>query len=210
MILPLENQDISLLDICPVGATFLFVFFPLEVSETTIPFGLLCFAEQLVSCSAPANALARLRLFANIVPIALFKVCNLDLYRPVRAVHIGPPRYRYADRPLPGGSVKNRPSTVDFGRRWPILKEIDRRRSIEEEKGKKKRKRKKKKKRGRKNTSLAFVLARLPSRPAGRLRAVVARWTPAAAFSPARGDATRGRRPWSLFLPREETERLPA
>ncbi|RZR74475.1 hypothetical protein BHM03_00037316 [Ensete ventricosum] len=37
MILPLENQDLSLLDICPVGATFLFSFFPLEVSETTIP-----------------------------------------------------------------------------------------------------------------------------------------------------------------------------
>ncbi|RWW12320.1 hypothetical protein BHE74_00025728 [Ensete ventricosum] len=37
MILPLENQDLSLLDICPVVATFLFAFFPLEVSETTIP-----------------------------------------------------------------------------------------------------------------------------------------------------------------------------
>ncbi|RWW20375.1 hypothetical protein GW17_00015518 [Ensete ventricosum] len=37
MILPLENQDLSLLDICPVGATFLFTFFPLKVSETTIP-----------------------------------------------------------------------------------------------------------------------------------------------------------------------------
>ncbi|RRT81179.1 hypothetical protein B296_00007257, partial [Ensete ventricosum] len=37
MILPLENQDLSLLDICHVGATFLFVFFPLEVSKTTIP-----------------------------------------------------------------------------------------------------------------------------------------------------------------------------
>ncbi|RWV95621.1 hypothetical protein GW17_00041739 [Ensete ventricosum] len=36
MILPLENQDLSLLDIYPVGATF-FAFFPLEVSETTIP-----------------------------------------------------------------------------------------------------------------------------------------------------------------------------
>ncbi|RRT37624.1 hypothetical protein B296_00038655 [Ensete ventricosum] len=37
IILPLENQDLSLLDICHVGATFLFAFFPLEVSETTIP-----------------------------------------------------------------------------------------------------------------------------------------------------------------------------
>ncbi|RRT40304.1 hypothetical protein B296_00047013 [Ensete ventricosum] len=37
MILPLENQDLSLLDICRVGATFLFAFFPLKVPETTIP-----------------------------------------------------------------------------------------------------------------------------------------------------------------------------
>ncbi|RZS20670.1 hypothetical protein BHM03_00053210 [Ensete ventricosum] len=37
MILPLENQDLLLLDICPVGETFLFAFFPVEVSETTIP-----------------------------------------------------------------------------------------------------------------------------------------------------------------------------
>ncbi|RRT79418.1 hypothetical protein B296_00004802 [Ensete ventricosum] len=74
MILPLENQDPSLLDIYPVGATFLFAFFPLEVSETTIPFGLLRLTEQLVPCSAPGNALARLRLFANIVPTTPFKV----------------------------------------------------------------------------------------------------------------------------------------
>ncbi|RWV78102.1 hypothetical protein GW17_00060987, partial [Ensete ventricosum] len=63
-----------LLDICPVGATFLFTYFPLEVSETTIPFGLLRLAEQLVPCSAPANALARLRPFANTVSTAPFKV----------------------------------------------------------------------------------------------------------------------------------------
>ncbi|RWW53171.1 hypothetical protein BHE74_00040363 [Ensete ventricosum] len=74
MILPLENQDLSLLDICHVGATFLFAFFPLEVSETTIPFGVLRLAEQLVPCSALANALARLRLFANTVPTSPFKV----------------------------------------------------------------------------------------------------------------------------------------
>ncbi|RWW31411.1 hypothetical protein GW17_00003960 [Ensete ventricosum] len=57
--------------------------------------------------------------------------------------------------------------------RQPILKEIDRRRSIEEEKGKKKRK-KQKKRRGEE---------RIPRSPA-----VVARGSPAAAFSPARGD----------------------
>ncbi|RRT57541.1 hypothetical protein B296_00047204 [Ensete ventricosum] len=32
------------------------------------------------------------------------------------------------DRPLPGGSAKNRPSAVDFGRWQPIEGEIDRRR----------------------------------------------------------------------------------
>ncbi|RWW73336.1 hypothetical protein BHE74_00018799, partial [Ensete ventricosum] len=37
MIAPLENQDLSLLDIYLVGETFLFTFFPLEVLETTIP-----------------------------------------------------------------------------------------------------------------------------------------------------------------------------
>ncbi|RZR79440.1 hypothetical protein BHM03_00005163 [Ensete ventricosum] len=75
--------------------------------------------------------------------------------------------YRYADRPLLGGSVKNRPSAVDFGSRRPIEVEIDRRRSIEEEKGKKKRKRKEKEE-GKKE-----YLARLPS-PARRRRPQVA------------------------------------
>ncbi|RWW33354.1 hypothetical protein BHE74_00000682 [Ensete ventricosum] len=35
--------------------------------------------------------------------------------------------YLYADRPLPGGSVRNRSSTVDFGYRQPIEEEIVRR-----------------------------------------------------------------------------------
>ncbi|RWW39338.1 hypothetical protein BHE74_00055343, partial [Ensete ventricosum] len=73
MILSLENEDLSLLDICPVGATFLFTFFPLEVSNTTILFGLIRLAEQLVPYSAPVNALARLRLFVITVPTAPFK-----------------------------------------------------------------------------------------------------------------------------------------
>ncbi|RWW22044.1 hypothetical protein GW17_00013777 [Ensete ventricosum] len=124
-----------------------------------------------------------------------YQVCNFDLYHLVLAVHIGPPGYRYVDRPLPGGSAKNRPSAVDFGCRRPIEveidcwrlieREIDRRRSIEEEKGKKKRKRKKKKRR-RKNTSPA----RRPRPPT-----VAARGSPAAAaaFSPARGDGVSPR-----------------
>ncbi|RZR82103.1 hypothetical protein BHM03_00008445 [Ensete ventricosum] len=73
IILPIENQDLSLLNICLVGATFLFAFFPLEVSKTTIPFGLLRLAEQLMPCSAPANALARLQLIANTAPATPFK-----------------------------------------------------------------------------------------------------------------------------------------
>ncbi|RWW87539.1 hypothetical protein BHE74_00003632 [Ensete ventricosum] len=46
----------------------------MEVSETTPPFGLFRLAEQLMPCSAPANALARLRPFANTVYTAPFKV----------------------------------------------------------------------------------------------------------------------------------------
>ncbi|RRT41379.1 hypothetical protein B296_00049221 [Ensete ventricosum] len=65
------------MDIYPIAATFLFTFFPSEVSETTIPFGLLCLAEQLVPCSAPANILARLRPFANTVSTIPFKVLQL-------------------------------------------------------------------------------------------------------------------------------------
>ncbi|RZR89971.1 hypothetical protein BHM03_00017788 [Ensete ventricosum] len=71
---PLRPLDLSLLDICPAGATFLFTYFLLEVSETTIPFGLLRLAEQLMSYSALANALARMRPFANTVPTAPFRV----------------------------------------------------------------------------------------------------------------------------------------
>ncbi|RWV85927.1 hypothetical protein GW17_00052229 [Ensete ventricosum] len=71
MILPLENQDLSLLDICPVGATFLFAF--LSGSFGDHPLGLLRLTEQCVHCSAPTNALARLRLFANTAPATPFK-----------------------------------------------------------------------------------------------------------------------------------------
>ncbi|RWW90221.1 hypothetical protein BHE74_00000621 [Ensete ventricosum] len=53
---------------------------------------------------------------------ALPKECNFDLYCPVRALHTGPPGYRYADRPLPGGTTK-----------------IDHRRSIERKEERRKR-----------------------------------------------------------------------
>ncbi|RWW08978.1 hypothetical protein GW17_00027559 [Ensete ventricosum] len=67
------------LELIPPGylscwSNFPLAFLLLKVSETTIPFGLLRLAEQLVPCSAPANALARLRPFANTVPSAPFEV----------------------------------------------------------------------------------------------------------------------------------------
>ncbi|RWW22354.1 hypothetical protein GW17_00013457 [Ensete ventricosum] len=103
------------------------------------------------------------------------------------------PSYRHADRLLPGGSVKDQPSAVDFGRR----------RSIEEEKWKKKRKRKKKRKEGKQE-----YLARLPSLPAGRLRVVVARGSPARRRRPrvARGRFFSRARSRSVS-PRGETDR---
>ncbi|RZS24172.1 hypothetical protein BHM03_00057211, partial [Ensete ventricosum] len=63
--------------------------------------------------------------------------------------------------------------------------------SIEEEKGKKKRKRKKEE--GNKEYLASAVLARLSSPHSGRLCAVVARGSPAAAFSPMRGDGASPR-----------------
>ncbi|RWW51864.1 hypothetical protein BHE74_00041754 [Ensete ventricosum] len=69
-----------------------------------------------------------------------------DTYQSVRlSVRTGLSGYRYADRPLPGGTAK-------INRRRLIEGEIDRQRLIEGEKGKKK-KRKRRKKRRRKNTS---------------------------------------------------------
>ncbi|RZR94754.1 hypothetical protein BHM03_00023532 [Ensete ventricosum] len=106
------------------------------------------------------------------------KVFHTDLYHPVRAVCTGPPGYLYADRLLPGGTAKNRSSTVDFNRRQSIEGEIDRRRSIEGEKGKKKkkkkRKRRKKRRRGEEERIPRAVLARLPSPPVGRQHAAAA------------------------------------
>ncbi|RWW33544.1 hypothetical protein GW17_00001731 [Ensete ventricosum] len=76
---------------------------------------------------------------------------------------------------------------------------IDRRPSIEQEKGKKKKKRKKKKKKRKeekKNTyRLRAVLARAPSPLACRRRSRVA-----GAFSPARGERSRRRCYWMLLV----------
>ncbi|RRT42880.1 hypothetical protein B296_00026405, partial [Ensete ventricosum] len=101
----------------------------LRLLHTTIPFGLLRLAKQLVPCSAPANALARLR---DSSPIQ-------SLLHPSR-----PPGYWYVDRPLPGGSAKiDRPQSISAvggrlrekkGRRRRGKKERRRRGEEEEEK----------------------------------------------------------------------------
>ncbi|RRT33991.1 hypothetical protein B296_00055556 [Ensete ventricosum] len=57
------------------------IFASTLISETIIPFGILRLAEQLVSCSAPINALARLRFFANTVPTEPFKSVTGDTDR---------------------------------------------------------------------------------------------------------------------------------
>ncbi|RRT54393.1 hypothetical protein B296_00018810, partial [Ensete ventricosum] len=132
----------------------------------------------------------------------LIKVCNFDLYRPVRAVHIGPPGYRYTNHPLSGGTIKNRPA-VDFGHRWSIEGEIDRRQSIStvgnrlrekltvgdrlrEKKGRRGRRRRGKEEEEKKSYPHAVLATRR---------------------SPAR---CRRPRPRAFFLPRKEMERLPA
>ncbi|RWW56990.1 hypothetical protein BHE74_00036255 [Ensete ventricosum] len=82
---------------------------------------------------------------------------------------------KYADRPLPGGTAKNQPSAIDFGRRRSTEGESDHRRSIEGEKVKKKKKRKRRKKKRRRRTYFPRdVLARAPSPPVGRPRTVAA------------------------------------
>ncbi|RWW11466.1 hypothetical protein GW17_00024926 [Ensete ventricosum] len=85
----------------------------------------------------------------------LSKDCNFDLYRPVGAVCTGPPGYQYTDRLLPGGTAK-----------------IDRRRSIEGEKGKKKKKRKRRKKKKKRREEERSTSCR------PRLRAIAAHGSP--------------------------------
>ncbi|RRT59519.1 hypothetical protein B296_00023259 [Ensete ventricosum] len=93
------------------------------------------------------------------------KVCNFNLYRPVRAVYTGPPGCRYADRSLSGGTAKNRPSAIDFGRWRSIKGEIG---LIEGEKGKKKKRKRRKKKRRRRKPSVALARGSSPPSPARR------------------------------------------
>ncbi|RWV80578.1 hypothetical protein GW17_00058125 [Ensete ventricosum] len=84
------------------------------------------------------------------------------MYQSVRLLVRGPP--------ATGWYHQNRPSAVDFGCWRSIEGEIDRRRSVEGEKGKKKKKRKRRKKKRRRRIPRA-VLACTPSPPAGRPRA---------------------------------------
>ncbi|RZS16595.1 hypothetical protein BHM03_00048604 [Ensete ventricosum] len=89
--------------------------------------------------------------------------------------------YRYADRPLSGGTTKNRSLAVDFNCMRLIEGEIDRRRSIEGEKWKKRKR----------STSFPRVFL---------THAIAAHGSPARVRRP---------RPLAIFLPRKETERLP-
>ncbi|RWV80024.1 hypothetical protein GW17_00058759, partial [Ensete ventricosum] len=98
---------------------------------------------------------------------------------------------------------QNRQSAVDFGHQRSIEGEIDRRQSIEGEKGKKKKRKRRKKKKKRRIIPCAVlactppagclrvVLVRTLSPPAGCPRAVVACGSPVGDFSPARGERSR-------------------
>ncbi|RWV82301.1 hypothetical protein GW17_00056208 [Ensete ventricosum] len=87
----------------------------------------------------------------------LTKVFHTDLYRPYRAIHTGPLGYRYAGRPLLGGTAK-----IDCRR--SIEGEINRRRSIEGEKGKKKKRKRRKKKQERRKNKKKYLAPSLPAR----------------------------------------------
>ncbi|RWW00037.1 hypothetical protein GW17_00037027 [Ensete ventricosum] len=109
--------------------------------------------EDVVSVFPVADSLEQYLMFPHL--IVLVKVCNFDLYRPVLAVHTGPPGYRCADRPLPRGSVNRLKKKSTVGGR------LRKKREEEEEK--------KKKIRGEERIPRPrAVLARLPSPPAGR------------------------------------------
>ncbi|RWW80139.1 hypothetical protein BHE74_00011536 [Ensete ventricosum] len=112
----------------------------------------------------------------------------------------GPPGCRYADHLLPGGTAKNRPSAVDFGRQRPIEGEIG---SIEREQGKKKKRKRRKKKRRKRKPSV--VIASAPSPPSATRR----RRASALARSPARrqnvsprGEEDQGNKSFDCGLPK--------
>ncbi|RZS14788.1 hypothetical protein BHM03_00046526, partial [Ensete ventricosum] len=98
-------------------------------------------------------------------------------YRSVPPISSG--TYQSAKLPVRGPPAigryrQNRPSVVDFGHWRPIEGEIDRRWSIEGEKGKKKKRKRRKKKKRRRRIPCA-VLARTPLPPVSRRHSQVAR-----------------------------------
>ncbi|RRT58564.1 hypothetical protein B296_00046496, partial [Ensete ventricosum] len=101
--------------------------------------------------------------------------------------HTGSSGYRYVDRSLLGGSAKNRRSIEEeIGCRQSIEREIDRQRSIGEEKGKKRKRRKTK--RRRKNTSPAHRHRPRVARACSRFFSHVRRWSVSPCGEKDRGD----------------------
>ncbi|RZS08785.1 hypothetical protein BHM03_00039803, partial [Ensete ventricosum] len=119
-------------------------------------------------CPLTSTQTARYRVVSPIRVVSILReasVMSSRLHGEKKRLPTGGEGYRYVDRPLPGGTAKNRPSMVDFGRQRPIDGEIDRRRSIEGEKEKKKKKRKRRKKKRRRTYFPRDILACVPWLP---------------------------------------------
>ncbi|RWW30916.1 hypothetical protein GW17_00004491, partial [Ensete ventricosum] len=104
------------------------------------------------------------------------KVCNFDLYCPVRTIRTSPLGYRYTDRPLPGGTAK-------IDRRGRLREKLTINGRLREQK-ERRRVKEDRRRRGEEERSTSFpsaVLAYAPSLSSRR----------------------------AIFLPCEETERIP-
>ncbi|URE20604.1 hypothetical protein MUK42_16075 [Musa troglodytarum] len=111
MILPLENRDLSLLDIYPVGATSLFVSFPLEVLETTIPLDYSAFAEQTMHCSVSCLFTRRVghssEFYSRMPALLSDSFPYNSIFVSQRVMHVGYPQRSPARLPVPVISVGN-------------------------------------------------------------------------------------------------------
>ncbi|RWW31991.1 hypothetical protein GW17_00003356 [Ensete ventricosum] len=142
-----------------------------------------CIDPRLTSLSRSWSLLSNcLRWSSALMLFQWTKDCNFDLYRSYRVVRTGLPGYRYADCPLPSGMAKTTISIVD-GRLREISNVGNR---LREKKGRRRRRR------GEEERSTSCH-----PRPC----VVAARGLLACRCRP---------RPQAIFLPREETERLPA
>ncbi|RWW35704.1 hypothetical protein BHE74_00059327, partial [Ensete ventricosum] len=103
------------------------------------------------------------------------EVFQTDLYHSYRAICTSPPSYRYADRPLPGGTAK-----ID---RWRSISTVDGR--LREKKGRRRRGKEERRRIPR------AVLACTPLPPVGGPRAVLA-LTPSPLAGRPRGEKDRG------------------